>query len=142
MTTDGKKWHYLAWRSLQALFRGISSNHNGDFYCLNCCHSYRPENRLKKHEKVFNNQDYCYVEMPKEHNKILKDCHREKSLKAPFIIEFDIDIWQVILKKYFPFKIILKNLLKKKAEHEPSGCALSLTCSFDATKNKHDYKRG
>ena len=92
MITDGKKWNYLALRSLQALFRGMSSNHNGEFYCLNCCHSYRTENRLKKHEKVFKNHDYCYVEMPKEHNKILKDRHGEKSLKAPFIIEFDIDI--------------------------------------------------
>ena len=89
MITDGKKWNYLALRSLQALFRGMSSNHNGEFYCLNCCHSYRTENRLKKHEKVFKNHDYCYVEMPKEHNKILKDRHGEKSLKAPFIIEFD-----------------------------------------------------
>ena len=38
--TDGKKWHYLAVKSLLALFRGITSNHNGDFYCLNCFHSY------------------------------------------------------------------------------------------------------
>ena len=68
MITNGKKWHYLALRSLQALFRGISSNHNGGFYCLSCCHSCRTENRLKKQEKVFNNHDYCYVEMPKEHN--------------------------------------------------------------------------
>ena len=34
--TDGKKWHYLAVKSLSALLRGITSNHNGDFYCLNC----------------------------------------------------------------------------------------------------------
>ena len=40
MITDGKKWHYLAVKSLSALLRGITSNHNGDFYCLNCFHSY------------------------------------------------------------------------------------------------------
>ena len=41
MITDGKKWHYLAVKSLSALLRGIALNHNGDFYCLNCFHLYR-----------------------------------------------------------------------------------------------------
>ena len=40
MITDGKKWHYLVVKSLSALLRGIASNHVGDFYCLNCFHSY------------------------------------------------------------------------------------------------------
>ena len=39
-TFDGKKWCNLAVKSLPALLRGITSNHNGDFYCLNCFHSY------------------------------------------------------------------------------------------------------
>ena len=39
MITDGEKWHYLAVKSLSALFRGITSNHKEDFYCLNCFHS-------------------------------------------------------------------------------------------------------
>ena len=37
MITDGEKLHYLAVKSLSALFRGITYN-NGDFYCLNCFH--------------------------------------------------------------------------------------------------------
>ena len=36
MITDGKKWHYLAVKKLSTLFRGITSNNNGDFYCINC----------------------------------------------------------------------------------------------------------
>ena len=36
MITDGKKWHYLAVKSLSPLLRGITSNHVGDFYYLNC----------------------------------------------------------------------------------------------------------
>ena len=36
MITNGKKWHYLAVKGLSALFRGITGNKNGDFYCLNC----------------------------------------------------------------------------------------------------------
>ena len=49
MITDGEKWHYFAAKKLSTLLRGIISNHNRDFYCLNCFHSYRTENKLKKH---------------------------------------------------------------------------------------------
>ena len=41
MTTNVKKWHYLALKTLPALFTGITSNHDGDFYCLNCLHPFR-----------------------------------------------------------------------------------------------------
>ena len=40
MITDGKKFHYLAVKKLSVLFKGIKSRHDGDFYCLNCFHSY------------------------------------------------------------------------------------------------------
>ena len=69
---DGKRWHYLAVRILSALLRGIASSSNKDFYCLNCFHSYRTHNKLKKHERVCNNHDYCRVDMPtvNEKNKV------------------------------------------------------------------------
>ena len=44
-----KQWHYLA---VKNLLRGITSNNNGDFYCLNCIHSFRAKNKLKSHKKV------------------------------------------------------------------------------------------
>ena len=72
MITNGKKSHYLTMKSLSVLFRGITKNNNGDFYCLNCFHSYSTENKLKKHEKECNDHDYCYVEMLSEDNKILR----------------------------------------------------------------------
>ena len=43
MITDNKKWHYLAVKNIFGLLRGITSNHDGDFYCLNCFHSYTTE---------------------------------------------------------------------------------------------------
>ena len=52
MITDREKEHYLAVKSISALFRGITSSHVEDFYCLNCFHSYRTKEKLKKHEKV------------------------------------------------------------------------------------------
>ena len=91
MITDGEKWHYLAVKSLPALLRGVTGNNNGDLYCLNCFQSYTTENKLKKHNKVCENHDYCYVEMPEEHNKILKYNEREKSMRVPFIIYADTE---------------------------------------------------
>ena len=67
ITDDGKRWHYLAAKSLSVLLKGISSSNNGDFYCLNCFHSYRTHNKLKKHERVCNNHDYCRLDMSIEY---------------------------------------------------------------------------
>ena len=75
MITDGEKWHYLPVKSFSALFREITSNHKEDFYCLNCFHSYSTKNKLKKHENGSKNHGYCYIEIPKENNKILKYNH-------------------------------------------------------------------
>ena len=69
ITDDDNRWHYLAVKSLPALFRGITSNHHEYFYCLNYFHSYTTHNKLKKHERVCNNHDYCRVDMLKEHEK-------------------------------------------------------------------------
>ena len=50
MISDGQKWHYLVVKNLSRLLRGITSNHKEDFYCLNCFHSYRTENKLEAHK--------------------------------------------------------------------------------------------
>ena len=54
MITDNKKWHYLAVKSISKLLRGITSNHVGDFYCLNCFHSYTTEKNLKSMKRYAN----------------------------------------------------------------------------------------
>ena len=91
MITDDKKWHYLTVKSLSALLKGITSNHKGYFYCLNCFHSFSTKEKLKKHENVCNDHDYCYVEIPDEDNKILKCNHEEKSMRTPFVIYADLE---------------------------------------------------
>ena len=45
-------------KKLSALLRGITSKDNGDFYRLNCPHSFRAKNKLKCHEKVCKNKDF------------------------------------------------------------------------------------
>ena len=84
MITDGKsideKRHYLALKSepilyngklcnrpiksLSKLLKGKSSDHKGDFYCLNCFNLYSTENRLKEHEEICNKNDSCRI-MPR-----------------------------------------------------------------------------
>ena len=51
ITDDGKRWHYLAVRSLPPLPRGMTSNYHGDLYCLSYFHSYSRHNKLKKHKE-------------------------------------------------------------------------------------------
>ena len=91
MITDGKKWHYLAIKSIPMLFRGITSKNNGDFYCLNCFSSFRTENALENHENVYRDHDYCHIQMPNEENNILKYNVAQKSMKIPFIIYGDFE---------------------------------------------------
>ena len=63
ITNKNNRWHYLAVKRLPALFKGITSSNNGDFY-------YRTLNKLKKHERVCNNHDCCRIDMPRKHEKI------------------------------------------------------------------------
>ena len=86
MIDNGENWHYLAVKSLSRLLRGISSSHNSDYYCLNCFHSYRTENKLDVHKKIYENHEYCNIEMPSPNNNIIKYNQGDKSLELPFII--------------------------------------------------------
>ena len=58
---------------------------------MNCLHSFRSDDALKKHERLCNDSDYCRVEMPTQFNKILKYNYGEKSLKTPFVIYADLE---------------------------------------------------
>ena len=110
MITAGNKWHYLAIINFSTLLAKKSSNHEGDFYCLNCFNSYTTKNKLKEHEEICNNHDSCHIEMPKWVEKILKYNPGEKSLKAPFAIYLDLEC-----------------LLKKEQSHQNNNLEESYT---------------
>ena len=57
---------------ISTLLHKITSKNKGDFYCLNCLHSFRTENKLKSHEKVCKNKDFCGIVMPSEKDNILE----------------------------------------------------------------------
>ena len=140
MITGGEKWHYLAVKRLSALFRRITSKHNGDFYCLNCFQSYTTEKKLKKHKKVCENHDYCYLKMPEEYNRTLKYNEGEKSMKYPFIVYADLEC--LLEKTNTCHNNPEKSSTTKINKYIPSGYSLFTHCSFDTTKNKLDYYRG
>ena len=73
MISNQKKesWHYLAVKELSILLREITSKHHGNFHCLNCLYSFRTKNKLKYHEKVCKNKDFCGIVMSSEKDNIL-----------------------------------------------------------------------
>ena len=82
MINNGKNFHYLAVTNLSALFKRISSNHDGDFYCLNCFNPYTTKNKLKEHEEISNNHDSCRINMPSWAEKTLKYNPPRKIIKS------------------------------------------------------------
>ena len=92
---------------------------------MNCLHSFRTDNSLKRHEKLCDNDDYCDVEMPTK-NKTLKYNHGEKSLKVPFTIYADLHC--LLIKQQSCQNNPNESYTERKAMHEPCGYALSLVC--------------
>ena len=141
MITDGtSNWHYLVVKSISGLLRGITSSHNSDFYCLNCFHSYTTKRKLRKHKKICENHDFCYLKMSDEDNKILEYIPGKKLLRVPFIIFADL---KCLLKKINTCQNNPeKSYTEKKAKHRPSGYSLVTCCLFDKLKNERKYYRG
>ena len=134
MIRNGKNWHYLAVKSLSRLLRGISSNHNSDYYCLNCFHCHTTENKLNVHKKICENHEYCNIEMPSPNNNIIKYNQGEKSLGLPFIIYADLECLM--------FDNPDLSSTTKINQHTPSGYSIYTNCSFDKSNNKLSYYRG
>ena len=140
MISNGENWHYLAVKSLSRLLRGITSNHDADYYCLNCFHSYRTESKLNAHKKICENNKYCNIEMPSPNNNLIKYNQGDKSLKLSFIIYADLEC---MLKKIDTCQNNPDlSSTTKINQHIPSGYSIYTSCSFDKSNNKLSYYRG
>ena len=140
MISNGEKWHYLTVKNLSGLLRGITSNHAGDFYCLNCFCAYSTKNKLEKHKKIYENHHYCHVEMPTKDNDIIKYNQGEKSIKMAFTIYADLEC---LLEKMSTCQNNPnKSSTTKINKHTPSGYSIFTHCSFDESKIKLIYYRG
>ena len=83
-------WHYLAVKKLSASLHGITWKHKGEFYCLNCLHSFTTEKKLKSHENMYI-QRSLWIVMPPEKDKILEFNQYIKSDKILYIIYANIE---------------------------------------------------
>ena len=139
MISYGEKWHYTAVTRLSGLLRGPTSNHNDDFYCLNCFYAFRTKNKLEEHKNICENHEYCHVGMPTKDNNIIKYNQGEKSIKLPFVVYVDLEclLEKISTCHHNPEESSTTEINK----HTPSGYSLFTHCSFDKTENKLDYYR-
>ena len=123
-------------KKLSELLREITSRNNGDFYSLNCFHSFRTKNKYRSHKRAYENKDFCYVDMPSDGTKILEFNQCQKSDKAPFTIYAE---FECITEKIDGCKNNPENSSTGKAsEHIPSGFSISTISSFRSIENNHD----
>ena len=132
---EKEEWHCLAVKHSSELSRGITSKHHGDFYCLNCLHSFKTEDKLRSHEKVCKNKYFCGIVMPLEKNNMLEFKHYMKSDKMPYkylcrheSLMQKIDGCENNPEKHSATKIW---------EHIPSGCAMPTILGFEHIEDKN-----
>ena len=123
-------------KNLSALWHKITSKNKGDFYCLNCLHSFRTENKLKSDEKVCKNRDFCGVVMPLEKDYMLEFNQYMKSDRM-FIYA---DIKPLIKKIDGCVNNPESSSTTKIGEHIP--CRYSTIWAFDNIEKKHSFYRG
>ena len=140
MISNGENWHYLTVKDLSRLLRGTTSNHDRDFYCLNCFHSYRTKNKLEAHKKICENRDYCHVEIPDKDNNTIIYNQGEKSIKLPFVVYADLEC--LLEKMSTCYNNPEKSSTTKINKFTPSGYSIFTHCSFDKSKNELNYYRG
>ena len=126
LISDSQKWHYLVVKNLPGLLRGITSNHKEDFYCLNCFHSYRTENKLESHKNICENHDYCHVEVPTKDSNIIQYNHEKKSTKVPFVIYTDLEC--LLEKMSTCINNSNESSNTKINKHTPSGYSIFTSC--------------
>ena len=120
---------------MSALLRGITSKNYGDFYFLNCLHSFRTKNKLESHKRYVKIRAFvalhCFL-------KALR--YWSKSDKITSIIYVDLKplVKEVDLHK----NDSKKSSTAKVGEHIPCGCPISTMWTFDGIENKHVVYRG
>ena len=124
---------------LLVLLREITSKDHGDFYCLNCFHSFAKEKKLELHKQVGENKYFLNVIMPSKDTKRLEFNQYQKLLLLS-IIYADLEC---VIEKIDGCKSNLENSSTTKiSEHISSGFSMSTISSFRSIENKHNVYRG
>ena len=69
MIPNEEGWHCLAVKKLLVLLSGITSKHHGNFYCLNCLHSFATKNKLESHKNVCKKKGFRGIAFPTQKKK-------------------------------------------------------------------------
>ena len=126
--------------SIPNLLRGVSSTHQGNYYCLNCFHSYRTESTLKRHEEICINNKFTLIKMPTEDKKYIYSTPGKNTLKSPFIIYAD---FECLLYPLSTCDNTEENSFTiKKNVHKPSGYSLLTSYAYNKSLNEHVFYRG
>ena len=64
-------WHYCIVKKLYIIKRN-NLKINGQSYCLKCLHSFRIKSKLKSHQRICKNKDFCGIVLPSQKDNILK----------------------------------------------------------------------
>ena len=137
MIPNREKWHYLALKQLFSLLRGITSKHQGDFYCLNYLHCFATENKHESQKTLCENKNFRNIVMPSKGTKTLEFNQYQKSNKATFIIDPDLEC---LIEKIDGCKDNPENSFTTK--HIPSGFSMSTISSFKNIQNEHNVYKG
>ena len=137
MISNGENWHFLVVKSLSGLLTGITSNHQEDFYRLNCFHSYRAKNKLQAHKKYVKIVIIVGVEMATKDNNTIKYNHGEKFIKLPFVVYAYLEC--LLEKMSTCYNNPEESSTTKINKHTPSGYSIFTHCSFDQSKSKLNY---
>ena len=78
--------------------------------------------------------------MPTNSNKILKYNCGKKSLRAPYVLYFDLE--SLLIKQQSCQNNPNKSYTERKAINEPCCYALNSVCSFDSGQNEQSFYRG
>ena len=120
--------------------KAVYIKHHGDFYCLNCLHSFRTEDKLKSQEKICKNKDLGGIVVASKKDNILVFNQYMKSDKMPYIIYANIEY--LIRKIDGCTNNPEKSSTAKIGEHIPCGNSISTISGFDSIENKHISYRG
>ena len=132
MIPNGERWHYLAVKKLAALLRGITSKHDGNFYCLNCRNNFLQQktniNFIKNFVKIV--EIFCNVIMLSEDTKILEFNQYQKSSKVHLLFMLILNVLKIDGCK--------NNSENSLGKHITSVFSMSTISSFRSTENKHE----
>ena len=102
---------------------------------MNGLHSLRTKNKLRSHETVCKNKDFCGIIMPSGKDNILEFNQYMKSDKVQYIIDVDIEF---LINKIDRCANNPDNSSTRKiGEYIPCGYSMSTVWTFDNIENKH-----